>query len=213
MSIIAIEGIDGSGKTTQANLLKKKLEDEGYEVEYIRTIFMLSTMISKKVGSKKKNLMPSPRKKIIKEESEVGRSDITNVFKGFFFTVFAYFYGVISYLIIFHRSKNRIIICDRFFFHFFYDVYKDHAFFIMKLFPKPDLVYFLDADIDVICSRMDQEIDKNTKKSYFLKVQKFYREICEDYEFIWINANSDVEKINNIIYFHLNENKVLNKVD
>ena len=30
--LIVIDGTDGSGKTTQLNLLKTKLENEGYEV-------------------------------------------------------------------------------------------------------------------------------------------------------------------------------------
>jgi len=209
MTIIAIEGIDGSGKTTQAKLLKKKLESHGYQVEYIRTIFMLSSMLSKLFGSKK-NLTPSPRKKIIKEEYRKNTS-ILNIFQRIFFGIFGYFYAVLSYLIIYKRSKDKIIVCDRFFFHFFYDVYRKRAFYVIKLFPKPDVVFFMDGDLDIIYSRMNQEIDRKTQKSYFAKVIKFYNELCDEYSFIRVNANLKIEEINKIIYNHLIQKKVLNK--
>lgn len=46
LTIIAFEGIDGSGKTTQAIFLKKALERDGYKVSIIGRRFIFQTIIS-----------------------------------------------------------------------------------------------------------------------------------------------------------------------
>lgn len=52
MKILTLSGVDGSGKSTQLALLKKKLEEEGKKVAYFHAVdFSLAKRLSKKTAT------------------------------------------------------------------------------------------------------------------------------------------------------------------
>ena len=204
MTIIAIEGLDGSGKTTQAKLLTQRFKKEGYRAKYLRTILMLSNVLSALTNTKMENILPSPRRIRTKEGNPLNRQrGIFFGIRGFFMGVFGYFYAVLSYVVIVYYSRNTIVVCDRFFYHFFFDLFGKWSRNLTRIFPKPDICFFLDCDLDILYSRMTTYSDRQTSKEYFKEVNSFYSDISTRYNFVKIDATLNRDEINNIIVSHI----------
>ncbi len=66
MKIISFSGVDGSGKTTQRELLQKYLEDKGYTVAYFHaTEFSLANRLGRKAKGKN-NFTPGEEPAVVK---------------------------------------------------------------------------------------------------------------------------------------------------
>jgi len=184
--IIAIEGIDGSGKTTQSKMLVEKLRKRGYNAIYVRPIYLLLEKIHIK------NTKISPRK-----ERTSGKS---NKLKKNIFRILGYFYAFVTYIFMKIWGRGKILVCDRYFYQFFYDLFGEPAEKVIKFFPNPDVVFLLDGDIELFYSRMEDSFDRSVSREYYVKVIKFYRKLAERYNFIRIDASLKKEEINEIIF-------------
>lgn len=204
--IIAIEGMDGSGKTTQAKLLTKKLKERGYEAKYIETTFFLLKIISSLVNRNIEDVLPSPRKNKVNEKDS---SKSNKIIRKILIGISGYFYALITVTIIAIRYHEKIVICDRFFYQFFYDLFQNKSLKILNHFPKPDIVFLLDIDLNEARSRMTDSFDKNTDNIYFVNVRKFFYILSDEFAFTIIKSSGKIEEVNNEIMTHLEENKVI----
>lgn len=192
---MAIEGVDGSGKTTQAKMLVGRLEKLGYNAVYIRPVYILVSILLRK----KDSISVSPRKMRTSQKD-------TNLLKVVILGFFGYLYAFTSYLYIrFCLSRGKIVVCDRYFYQFFFDLFGDFAERVIRLFPKPDVTFLLDGELDVFYSRMSDSFDVEVSREYYSKVIEFYRKLAKKYGFIKINAHLKKEEISEIIFKHLME--------
>ena len=199
---MAIEGIDGSGKTTQAKKLVDRLKKEGHKAMYVQPIFILLNILTRSKGNGM--ALISPRKTRTSQMSNSDKLGKRFFPKKMFMGLFGYPYALASYLFIkFHLSKNKIAVCDRYFYQFFFDLFGDWSENIIKIFPKPDIAFFLDGDSDLFYSRMDDSFDAHVSKDYYSEVINLYRRISQKYGFIQIGANLNKEAINDILFMHL----------
>ena len=194
--IVAIEGIDGCGKTTQAKMLVDRLKKNGYEAIYVRPVYVLLDLIH--FGKGDKNSV-SPRRARVSESPNKKLSVLRKAFMG----LVGYFYALTTYLFMKLTGRNKIIVCDRYFYQFFFDLFGDWGEKIARLFPKADITFFLDGDFNLFYSRMDNSFDASVGKDYYTDVLNLYRRISQKYSFIQIDANLDKEAIDNIIFMHL----------
>ncbi len=157
---ILFEGIDGSGKTTQAKLLKKYFDSKGKKT--ILYSFPSNNWIGKKIRAKAlhTNLNPLLDSLLFLTdmfyESETKLKSIV--------------------------SKYDYVICDRYFPSFM--AYQSaqgvdiNGFeFIIKEFVKPDLTFIITVDPSVALSRVDSRGETKTKyekEEFLLKVQNNY---------------------------------------
>ena len=197
MVIIALIGIDGCGKTTQAKMLSERLSNEGYRVLYLQPVLSLFNLpvLSKIMG----NHCFSPRINATKEFSisEKGYGhEKRNLLKKYFFCLSGYPYAIFSYFLIRLLSINNVIICDRFFYQFFYDIYGEHSLIICRFFPRPDLAFLLDIQPGLAYSRMASEYDKTIKSEYYSRVTKFYNDLIRLYGFKKIDASISQNELN-----------------
>lgn len=200
MTIIAIIGIDGCGKTTQAKMLVDRIKKKGQNAEYIFTVFFLKNMLTR--GKYKDTTSISPRRMRITQKSDL------DSYKKSLFTlkkviigVLGYFYALISYLIIrYHISRNRIIVCDRYFYQFIFDIYGNWSRRMVEIFPKPDVTFFLSGNLDVFYSRMTSSSDINVEENYYLEVIKLFNMLTKKYGFIKIDATLEEEKVSDEIF-------------
>ena len=196
--IITIEGIDGSGKTTQAKELVQRLRRMGYRVKYIQPVFIFSKIL---------NIMAiSPRKTRASELKGLKGKRKPFFIRKFIMGLFGYPYAMASYILIkFYLIFNKIIVCDRWFYQFLFDAYGDQSEDIIKIFPKSDITFFLDGSLDLFYSRMSNKYDVSVSREYYAHVLNLYRKLSKRYGFIQIDAGLDRDKINDILF-----NNILN---
>jgi len=202
MVIIAIVGIDGCGKTTQAKMLSDRLKKNGYETIYVQPVFILLNILQQ---SKKSNItLISPR--VISTSLMNDSTEKRNLFfiKRLFSGLLGYPYALATYIFMkLYLSRNKIVVCDRYLYQFFFDLFGNWSEKIVKIFPRPDITFFLDGDLDLFYSRMDSSFDASVGRDYYTGVFNLYREISKKYDFFQIDANLNKEAINDIIFMYL----------
>lgn len=199
---MAIEGIDGSGKTTQAKILVDRLKKEGHKAMYVQPVFILLNILTRSKGN---DVAPiSPRKIRTSKMSDSDKHGKRYFPKKMFMGLFGYPYALASYLFIkFYLSRNKIVVCDRYFYQFFFDLFGNWSENIIKIFPRPDITFFLDGDLDIFYSRMDNSFDASVGKDYYTDVLNLYRRISSKYGFNQIDASLNKEAISNTIVMYL----------
>lgn len=191
---MAIEGIDGCGKTTQAKFLVYRLRKNGYEAVYIQPIFALAGLIC--LGERSKNLI-SPRR------ARISKGSNKNVIRALR-CLLGYLYALTTYAFMrFYLSRNKIVICDRYFYQFFFDLFGSWSEKIVKFFPKPDITFFLDGDLDIFYSRMNSSFDKSVSRNYYVDALAFYRKLSKNCGFVQVDASLSRSIINDTILAHL----------
>jgi len=191
---VAIEGVDGCGKTTQAKILVDRLKRNGYEAIYIQPVFVLASLI--RLGEGDKNLV-SPRR------ARISKGSNKNVI-GVLTCLLGYLYALTTYAFMrFYLSRNRIVVCDRYFYQFFFDLFGSWSENVVRFFPKPDITFFLDGDLDIFYSRVGNSFDASVSKDYYANVLTLYRKLSKKYGFIQIDASLSKDAVNNVIFAHL----------
>ena len=190
---MAIEGVDGCGKTTQAKILVDRLRKDGHEAMYVRPIYLLLNLICVK-GTNMNSVSPRRARASNKKSSILQRAVMG---------LLGYPYAVATYIYMKFASKDQIIVCDRYFYQFFFDLFGEFSEKVIRIFPKPDIAFFLDGDLDLFYSRMDNSFDTSVDRDYYTGVISLYRRISQRYGFIQLDANLNKEEINDIILIHL----------
>lgn len=177
---ICLEGIDGSGKSTQIALLEKWLNDMGLKVKKVRepTESDIGILLRKMLKSSKATadsyqislaLLFAADRSILMEDIEEA------------------------------ESLNKIIISDRCFYSSM--VYQNNAEWIAqinKYVKKPDITILLDLETETALKRCEGK-DHFENKSFLEKIRKNYLELAEKEGFYVINANNGINKIHHDI--------------
>ena len=199
--IVAIEGIDGCGKTTQAKILVQKLQQKGYKAIYVQPALLLI-----------RRLPFSPRRSRAFQFGGSTKSSAkkTLVKKGLFIMgIFVgYLYALVSFWCIVHLARKNIVVCDRFFYQFFFDLLGSMAEKVVRIFPKPQATFFLDVDLDILYLRMTDPFDVNVSRDYYKELIEMYRRLSARYNFVRIPANLGKETINDLIFKTLVNQKI-----
>ncbi len=188
---MAIEGIDGSGKTTQAKILVDRLNKIGSPSVYVSPVFVLLNFfkIAKKDGASRF----SPRKSRTKHTDYSSNSKKKSTK-----SMLGYFWAYLSYAFIKVRYRNKIVVCDRYFYQFFYDLFGGENKLIQR-FPKPNMVFFLKGDLNLFYSRMTDLSDASVNAVYYQRVLSFYNGVLDNNCFM-LNANCSKDAISDEIF-------------
>lgn len=173
---ICLEGIDGSGKSTQIVLLEKWLNDCGHDVLRIFEPTDSST------GKLIREMLKNP-----KAEDEAFQKTLA--------LLFAADRMVLMDTIKASEESNNLVISDRCFYSSI--VYQNGAewlYEINKFIRKPDMVILLDLDVDNALKRCDGE-DSFENKAFLEKIRKKYLKLAEENDFFVINANNGINKV------------------
>ena len=189
--VVAFMGVDGSGKSTIINALKKKLKTKFSKIRYLHLrpyLFLLD------------------KRTVIKNPHQINRSNYKFIN---FFRILIWLFMYRVYFKFLSYQKKELILFDR----YAHDVLIDNVRYnfnlsknamskILKLFPKPDLWVYLNAPKHILNKRKQElsndELDKQIKKyDLFFKKEKNLLKLSTQ-KSIRDNLSLIVSKINSI---------------
>ena len=215
-ALVVFTGIDGSGKTTQAQLLVESLRRDGLPVSYIWTRWeqvLVRPLTKKWKGKLKKDTGYSDSR--AKENKQKKQELLSNsVFRWLWLGAFFVDYGLqLLVKIRFRLIRKGLLVSDR----MFYDSVIDQAInlgsnkdwlldnldsaWIKLIFPEPDMVLYIDCPGEIAFSRKDDAPDVE----YLTDRRELYQYLAKKYNWITIDGTLPVEEIAEGI-----ENKVYN---
>ncbi len=182
---VAIEGIDGSGKTTQVKNVYELLKKNGYSVLYTQEPTRDKLGLILREYLKNKNTDPHVDALLFAADriEHYNKTIQPNI------------------------KDNKIVITDRYKISSF--VYQnaqgvdlDWIREINKMAPDPDIVIYLDIPVDIALKRLNSAdrsvIEKFETRNYLTKIYENYMKFKE--KFIFINAEGSIDSITQNIY-------------
>ncbi|MTK62979.1 MAG: dTMP kinase [Methanobacterium sp.] len=177
---ICLEGIDGSGKTTQIELLESWIKKCGLDV------LRVFEPTDNEVGKLIRKLLQNP-------------DAITENFQITLALLFAADRTVLMRDITEAEALAKIVISDRSFYSSM--VYQNDSEWIAdinKHAKQPDLVILLDIDPETAVSRCDG-MDSFEEQNFLASTAKKYLELADHQNFMVINANNGINKVHDDI--------------
>ena len=174
---IIFEGIDGAGKSTQIEIIKKWLEDNGLEVETV------VEPTDSEIGILIREILKRPDATTDKMQKTLG-------------LLFA-----ADRMLIMDKLEDdkKIFLSNRSFISsLVYQEPKEWINSLNKYVKKPGLVLLLDVDLENSVSRFSGQ-DKFENKEFLTKVRKNYLDIINNFNHEIINANNGVNKVSSDI--------------
>ncbi len=177
---ICLEGIDGSGKSTQIEMLMKWIEETGLEVFRVF------------------EPTDSPTGRLIREMLQNPNATNRNVQKTLAL-LFAADRTVLMDKIVQAEEANKIVISDRCFYSsMVYQNGKEWIAEINKFAKKPDIVLLLDIDPETAISRCEGK-DSFEEMNFLREIRERYLELADKEGFTVVNANNGLNKVHDDI--------------
>lgn len=189
--LIVIEGIDGSGKTTQARLLFERIVQIGCKVALLAepTARVYGKMVREKIRSGKYS--PTELYELLLMDRKLNAESIRRLLElGYVVILDRYYISTIAY------QGAQGIPMDR--------ILKDNL-----NFPQPDVIIILDVDPDVALGRLKKK-DTFENREFLERVRAIYLRIPEILKDMGskikiIDASCDPQKINEEIWSSLKD--------
>ena len=159
-------GIDGAGKSTLIREVQKRLEEEGIETEKMymgRSKNHKIPFISWKVKLKEKLVAKKEGK-----DPEKVKKPLVNIYrKRGWIWMSVYFLDLwLRYLEVKIKSREKIVLMDRYFFHGLLLTRGLKRKFFEKLIPKPSKSFLINAPPEIILGRKDEASEENIRDFY-----------------------------------------------
>lgn len=192
MRLIALEGADGTGKTTQARLLVDRLSSMGFRATYVRPVFLM--LDPWKHGGTKLAEVVSPRRRRFRTNGKAWDRHQTGASLAWILAGFlGYLYAMAFYGLLRARyRREEFVVCDRFFYQFFYDLYGANAVKLARAFPRPDILVWLDGTTEAFRVH-DRENGFEEQTEYLESVSEMLRTLERDLRFHRLDAQGDMK--------------------
>jgi thymidylate kinase len=189
MYAVALVGLDGAGKTTQARLLTERLRDAGYEATYVHPSNDLISLV--------------PGGESIKQRI-VGWFDrptlVSRATRRLCMVLFGYWFALISLALARYRYRNRIVVFDRYRHQFLYDCYGPLAPWLIRTLPVPQQTVWLTADLDTLIGRMSDR-DRDTPRSYYRSAHRFHERLAETHGWARVKTDQPIDNIESELFY------------
>lgn len=185
-NVIVIEGPDGCGKTTQSTMLERRLGQRDYDVARVQPVYELLDWLPFDLAP-----TTTPRKQRRTDEQKSVRSLALKPL--------GLAYAACSTLFLMLAYRNSVLICDRYFYQYFFDLVGEYGVLLSHLFPTPAVTILLLGDRSVLRDRMD-EFDRSAGQAYHDAVTDFYETLARELDPVCIDATADPGRINDEIF-------------
>lgn len=199
---IALEGIDGSGKSTQIDFIARWLETHGVEHNNICVTrepthdgefgIRIRKILS---GEEAMSMSPFEFQKLYVQDR---KDHLTHV--------------IIPYM----KDRDNVVICDRYFLSTFAygraggitheELMALHETILKEAWIKPDITFLIDVSAETAMKRLEQR-NKGKSPEYFERKKEFLQTIADEYRkcaalfpnVVVINGEESVEKVSQLI--------------
>lgn len=199
--LVALSGLDGSGKTTQGKLIKELCITNGIKAHYVHLKTIDTKEVYFKVSAKAKAYMKENHLEL-KEDRNALRNIISALL----------FYEKVENEVLVALSSYDVVIVDRYIdsaicYHLLENGDYRSVEKIYAQIKKPDINVFLDLGINTCCERIKQrnETTKYENEESFKVAYSYYSSRKE--KFMWLDANQDRDVIAKEIF-----NQIINKI-
>lgn len=173
---IVFDGIDGNGKTTQAQLLKEHLERKGFE------IFMTSEPSKSTYGQKIENILRR------REASQLSRKKWIELFT---LDRRENIHEIIGAL-----KEGKIVMCDRYYYSTLaYQLEEQEWQNYASKFLKPDIVFILDVPAEIALERLKEKYKISGEKKAFFEKLKILKEVRKKFLLLPNYLNDNIKII------------------
>jgi thymidylate kinase len=192
--LICFVGIDGSGKTSHALALHKEFSNRNINSVYVRPRYALLRFVPS-VLRRRVQLDSSFSPRLITISSGNRKALKIRRFLKVPLTAMLFAYAFLTYfLCIRPLLRNSIVVCDRYFFDLFYNLWGDSSLALVRMLPSPDAAFVFDVPVAVGFSRMHSEDDKRISQEYYNKLRRWYLRLARQEKFIVVDSSSDFER-------------------
>lgn len=181
--VIALVGLDGAGKTTQAQLLTNRLREAGHEATYVHPSNDFISLIPGGERIKRRLVGWLHRPTLV-----------SRVTRRLCMVLFGYWFALVSLALARSRYRNRIVVFDRYRHQFLYDCYGPLAPWLVHTLPAPDQTVWLTADLDTLVGRMSGR-DLETSKSYYRSAHRFHERLAEQHGWDRVDTDQSIDRI------------------
>jgi len=204
-AFICFIGIDGSGKTTHALALCRELSGKGINCAYVRPRYAplrfipsaLRKWINAHIHISPKNIRIGCKTRKSYNSQSVGILKFPLTISFFIYALITYFLSIRPLL---HKS---MVICDRYFFDWLYNLWGNTSMALIRLLPKPDIAFLLDVPTTIAFSRMYYALDRQIPLSYYESLRKWYLMLARQQGFFIVDSSGDFEEVKGIIKKHV----------
>ena len=174
-------------------MLVERLNNCGYNCLYIRPVYLLWGVLPELISNKPPI---SPRRDIICNKNRTRSTRFLYPLK----CILGYSYALFSFVLMKSIYFDKILVCDRYFYQFLFDIFRNHSEAIIRIFPKPDILIFLEGNLDSIYLRMENPLDKTADRDYYEKIIDLYRKFRHHPNFYYISAEESKKTVGDNIF-------------